>query len=247
MKKSLFAVVLLAFIAFGLTSCGKKGSGSKAKLETELDSVCYAIGVDIGNNIKRAGIEEINVAALSKGFEDVFQGVDPLIAQEKGTQMIQAYFQKARQAKLDNNLAAANEFLEENKKKEGVVTLPSGLQYQVLTEGSGPVPQLNDKVKVNYVGTLVDGREFDSTTGKAPAEFFVTGVIKGWTEALQLMKVGSKWKLFVPPALAYGENPRPGGIIEPNNALIFEIELLEVIPTPQSNPQNIKPTQVPRR
>ncbi|MCD4746190.1 MAG: FKBP-type peptidyl-prolyl cis-trans isomerase [Bacteroidales bacterium] len=209
-------------------SCNPQGSTTKeVNLNTDLDSVCYAIGVDVANNIQRSGFEEINIDAIAKGFDDVFNSDETLIDPSETQKIVQEYFKKLREMKLEKNLKAAQEFLEENKKKEGVITLPSGLQYIVITEGDGPIPKLTDMVKTNYVGTLIDGTEFDSTTGKDPASFRVNGVIKGWTEALQLMKVGSKWKLFIPPDIAYGENPRPG-IIEPNMALIFELELLDI-------------------
>ncbi len=124
--------------------------------------------------------------------------------------------------------AAAAAFLEENKKKEGVVTLPSGLQYQVLKEGDGDKPQATDTVRVHYRGTLIDGTEFDSSLDGEPVEFRLDGVIPGWTEGLQLMPVGSKWKLFIPADLGYGDNPRANGEIRPGDALIFEVELLQI-------------------
>jgi FKBP-type peptidyl-prolyl cis-trans isomerase len=142
------------------------------------------------------------------------------------------------------NLAAGTAFLEANKKKEGVKVLPDGLQYKIIKEGTGPTPTADDKVKTNYRGTLIDGTEFDSSYKRnRPAEFNVKGVIKGWTEALELMKVGAKWELFIPPNLAYGERGRPG--IPPNSTLIFEIELLDIVkPTQAAKPAPApKPTQ----
>lgn len=230
-------LILFIAIAMIMASCSNKtAQKTDVKLETELDSVCYAMGLDIGGNIKSSGMDKINTDALTKGFNDAFSDVQPLMEKEKLQMFLQGYFMKMRQQKVEKNLKEANEWMEKNKTKTGVITLPSGLQYQVITEGTGPVPTAESTVKTNYKGTLVDGRVFDSSEGKEPITFKVGGVIKGWTEALQMMKVGSKWKLFVPPVLGYGENPRPGGIIEANNVLIFELELIDIVKD-QGTPQ----------
>ena len=172
---------------------------------------------------------DINIAALSKGIEDSFGEKELLINETEANKIITEHLQKSQNLKLAGNIKAGKDFLEDNKTKEGVVTLPSGLQYIVMKEGDGPQPQLTDKVTTHYHGTLIDGRVFDSSVDRGePISFPVNGVIPGWTEALQLMKVGSKWKLFIPSELAYGENPRPGGVIEPNMVLVFEVELISI-------------------
>lgn len=205
------------------------GTKKEVSLDTDLDSVSYAIGVDIATNLKKSGFDEVNSSAIAKGFDDVFADVDPLMDPAVANRYVMEYFNKAKSKKGENNLKEAVEFLKENGSKEGVQTTESGLQYKIITEGSGPVPSETDMVKVNYRGTLIDGQEFDATKDENPAQFRVNGVIKGWTEALMLMPVGSKWELYIHPDLAYGENPRPGGIIEANHMLIFEIELLEIV------------------
>ncbi len=221
---------LMAAMMF-FTSC-EQPSGSASKdvtLNTDLDSVSYAIGVDIATNLKKSGFDEVNSAAIAKGFDDIFADVDPLMDPAEANRYVMDYFNKAKSKKGEKNLKEAIDFLAENGAKEGVMTTETGLQYKILTEGSGAVPTATDMVKVNYRGTLIDGQEFDASAPDSPAQFRVNGVIKGWTEALELMPVGSKWELYIHPDLAYGENPRPGGIIEANHALIFEIELLDIV------------------
>ena len=217
---------MLLFMACDQLSDTKK----EVTLNTDLDSVSYAIGVDIAMNLKKSGFDEVNSAAIAKGFDDIFTDVDPLMDPAMANRYVMDYFNKAKSKKGDKNLAEAVEYLKENGSKEGIQTTESGLQYKIITEGSGPIPTETDMVKVNYRGTLIDGQEFDATKDDNPAQFRVNGVIKGWTEALVLMPVGSKWELYIHPDLAYGENPRPGGIIEANHMLIFEIELLEIVP-----------------
>lgn len=197
------------------------------------DKISYSIGVDIGRNLKRSEIE-INADQLKQGLNDAIGGGTLLLTDAEMQQTMQA-FQTDMQAKMTKKRAEAGEknkaegeaFLATNKAKEGVKTLPSGLQYQVITEGKGEKPKSTDSVKTNYRGTLINGTEFDSSYKRnEPAVFPVTGVIPGWTEALQLMPVGSKWRLFVPANLAYGENgPREIG---PNSTLLFEVELLGI-------------------
>lgn len=221
---------LMAAMMF-FTSC-EQPSGSASKdvtLNTDLDSVSYAIGVDIATNLKKSGFDEVNSAAIAKGFDDIFADVDPLMDPAAANRYVMDYFNKAKSKKGEKNLKEAVDFLAENGAKEGVITTESGLQYKIITEGTGAVPTATDMVKVNYRGTLIDGQEFDASSPDSPAQFRVNGVIKGWTEALELMPVGSKWELYIHPDLAYGENPRPGGIIEANHALIFEIELLDIV------------------
>jgi FKBP-type peptidyl-prolyl cis-trans isomerase len=219
----------LAAIIF-LTACTEQ-SGSMRKevsLDNDLDSVSYAIGLDIATNLKKSGFDEINSAAIAKGFDDVFGEVDPLMEPASANQYVMNHFTKVRAKKGDKNLKEAEAFLTENETKEGVQTTESGLQFKILTEGNGPIPTETDMVTVNYRGTLIDGTEFDASKEGNPAQFRVNGVIKGWTEALTMMPVGSKWELYIHPNLGYGENPR-GGTIEPNDLLIFEVELLEIV------------------
>ncbi|MBX7158605.1 MAG: FKBP-type peptidyl-prolyl cis-trans isomerase [Verrucomicrobiae bacterium] len=211
-----------------------KNSQESVKLETADEQASYSIGVDIGRNLKRS-TEGLTLSELQAGLQDGFQSETNLMTDEAMQKVIMNYRTELiarRQAKqkiqATNNLAKAEAFLKENAKKEGIVTLPSGLQYQVLKEGTGPKPASTNVVTTEYVGTLIDGTEFDSSIKRGePATFPVSGVIRGWTEALQLMKVGSKWKLFIPPNLAYGESGA-GDKIEPNSALIFEVELLDI-------------------
>jgi FKBP-type peptidyl-prolyl cis-trans isomerase len=198
------------------------------------DKLSYTFGQNIGKSFKQQDID-VNVEVFVKGIEDAQAGRNPLISQQEMGQ-IMMNFQKDRMAKMatkhkeqaEKNLKDGEAFLAENKKKEGVITLPSGLQYKIINSGTGKTPKETDKVSTNYRGTLIDGTEFDSSYQRGePTSFPVNGVIKGWTEALQLMKEGDKWQLFVPANLAYGERGA-GGKIGPNATLIFEIELLKV-------------------
>ncbi len=202
-------------------------------LKTPKDKLSYIIGVQIGNDLKSQSID-VDPTMVSKGLQDVTLGNKLAISEQEGKDIIAA-FQKDRAAKMTEERKKAGEknkqegsaFLAENKKKEGVKTLPSGLQYKVLKEGTGRTPKATDTVVTQYKGTLVNGTEFDSSYRRnEPATFPVSGVIKGWTEALQLMKEGSKWQIVVPPELAYGE--QGAGPIGPNSTLIFEIELVSI-------------------
>lgn len=213
-----------------------------AALKTEIDRVSYIIGTQIARNFKTQDIE-VNLDSLLWGLKDGMAGKEPVFTQEE-TQQIYTNFQQQMMAKMAakkakeaaENTTKGKAFLDQNKTKEGVKVLPSGLQYKVIKEGTGKTPAAEDKVKTHYQGTLLDGTEFDSSYKRnQPAEFPVNGVIKGWTEALQLMKEGAKWELYIPADLAYGERGRPG--IPPNSVLIFQIELLEVVkqaPEPKS-------------
>lgn len=224
MKKYLVVPALAGVFLFG--SCNMKKE--EVELVSQSDKVSYSLGISIGQNIKNQGIDTLNIDAFAKALEDVYAESTFLIGEEEGNQLIQDYFAAKAQAAAGKNVEAGKTFLAENAKREGVVTLPSGLQYEVLTEGNGPKPTLKDNVTTHYHGTLIDGTVFDSSVDRGePASFPVGGVIKGWTEALQLMPVGSKWKLFVPSDLAYGERGA-GGKIGPNTTLIFDVELIKI-------------------
>ena len=221
-------IALTAGLALALGGSLFAQSAPTAPKETK-DKVSYSIGADIGNNLKRADLD-INPTFLAQGIHDAFAGKTALTEEEmKATlQTFQEEMKTKMQAKQkaagEKNKAESEKFLESNKTQEGVKTTASGLQYKVITEGKGPKPKATDTVSVNYRGTLLNGTEFDKS--KAPVTFPLEGVIPGWTEALQLMPVGSKWQLFIPPALAYGEQAPP--MIGPNQVLIFEVELLEI-------------------
>lgn len=222
-------IIALGVITF--SSCND--TTSSAKLENYRDTISYSLGVFVGRDLKSTGWDTLNMELFYKGFIAAFHDerliIDRLTAREK----VRFHNNKIRFEKMtgqyDINKTAGEEFLRENKAKDGVVTLPSGLQYKILKEGSGVKPKVDDIVRVHYKGTLIDGTEFDSSYDGEPAEFPVNRVIPGWTEALQLMPAGSKWELFIPQELAYADRPRPGGKIEPLMALVFEVELLDIV------------------
>jgi FKBP-type peptidyl-prolyl cis-trans isomerase FklB len=223
-------------VVFGLLLVANTALAAKnLELKTPKDKASYAIGMDMGNSLKKNGVD-VNPDALAKALKDVLTDQKTqLTDQEAGTILadMQKEMQGKRQEKMkiqgEKNKTEGTAFLAENMKKEGVKTLPSGLQYKVLTEGSGKSPSATDTVTVQYTGRLVDGTEFDSSYKRGQAATFaVSGVIKGWTEALQLMKEGGKWQLFLPSALAYGETGTVGGPIGPNAALIFDVELVSI-------------------
>jgi FKBP-type peptidyl-prolyl cis-trans isomerase FklB len=213
---------------------GVCSAGEEVKLKTENDRVNYSVGYQIGGDFKRQEVE-LNPQALVQGIEDALAGTEPLLTPDEvrttlvdlKKRIVAAQQEKAAQAAAQS-LEAAEAFLAENAGKEGVTTLPSGLQYKVINEGDGTTPGATDKVTVHYRGTLIDGSEFDSSFSRnKPASFGVNQVIPGWTEALQLMQEGDKWQLFIPPKLGYGERGA-GSKIPANSALIFEVELLSV-------------------
>ena len=194
-----------------------------------MDKVSYALGLSIGNNFQNSGIKKLQVEDFVKGLEDVLGEKQPAISYEEAKQVINDYFMKLQQERLEINKQAGAEFLEINRHKAGVVELPSGLQYEILKQGTGAKPSASDKVKCHYHGTLINGTVFDSSVQRGePATFGVSQVIPGWVEALQLMPVGSKWHLFIPSNLAYGEHGA-GDVIEPNSTLIFDVELLDIV------------------
>jgi FKBP-type peptidyl-prolyl cis-trans isomerase len=222
------------------TPAAKTGQSTAAKrpvapltLKTDKDKLSYAVGMNIGRSIHSQSME-IDPAILLRGLKDEMAGKTVMTDMEAHNTLMQAQQEakkkadETRQASMEPNKKAGDAFLAANKTKEGVVTLPSGLQYKILKEGTGPKPTPADSVVCNYRGTLIDGKEFDSSYKRGqPATFPVGQVIKGWTEALQLMPVGSKWQLFVPPDLAYGDRGA-GPDIGPGATLIFEVELISI-------------------
>jgi len=203
-------------------------------LKTDKEKLSYAIGMNIGASMKKDTLD-IDPTVLTRGIKDALTGAKTSMTEEQARTIVNAFrteMVKKQQAEAQKageaNKQAGEKFLAENKTKEGVVALPSGLQYKVIKQGDGPKPAASDTVVTNYRGTLIDGKEFDSSYKRGqPATFPVGQVIKGWTEALQLMPVGSKWQLFIPATLAYGDRS-PGGDIGPNSTLIFDIELLSI-------------------
>lgn len=194
-----------------------------------MDKVSYALGLSIGNNFQNSGIKNLNVEDFVKGLTDVLNETQPAITYDEAKQVINEFFVKLQKEKMEINKKAGEEFLNINRHRAGVVELPSGLQYQVLQKGNGAKPKATDKVKCHYHGTLINGTVFDSSVERGqPAVFGVNQVIPGWVEALQLMEVGSKWRLFIPSNLAYGEHGA-GEMIEPNSTLIFDVELLDIV------------------
>lgn len=194
-----------------------------------MDKISYALGLSIGNNFLTSGIDKLDINDFAKALEDVLKGNKPAMDYDEAKSIINDYFTKLQSEKFDNNLKAGQEFLDINKKRPGVVTLPSGLQYEIVKEGTGPKPKATEQVKCHYHGTLINGTVFDSSVERGtPATFGVNQVIQGWVEALQLMPVGSKWKLFIPSELAYGQSGA-GQSIEPNSTLIFEVEVLDIV------------------
>ncbi|MFA5517101.1 MAG: FKBP-type peptidyl-prolyl cis-trans isomerase [Desulfuromonadales bacterium] len=244
-KRALAAVFTcsMLLLAIGCTAEDNKAA-QKVELKDLRDKVSYSIGLNIGRDFKQQDID-IDPALLALGIRDAVSGAEPRLTDEQIQETITAFQSEmmAKQEKKASEMAAKNlkegeSFLAEHAKQEGVITLPSGLQYKVIEEGAGPKPQPSDTVKVNYEGKLPDGTVFDSSYKRGePATFPVTGVIPGWTEGLQLMKEGAKYEFVIPPALAYGERGA-GPVIGPNATLAFTVELLEVNPKEDAAPQD---------
>jgi len=218
-----------------VVAIGACQGGSSVDLESFEGKSSYAVGVDIGTNLERTGVE-LELSGVLSGISDVLEGREPLLTveeirevlQELSTRMQTAQQQQVEEA-TERNITEGQEYLAQNGQREGVVTTASGLQYEVLTQGTGPRPSATDQVSVNYRGTLVDGTEFDSSYERGePVTFPINQVIAGWTEALQLMPVGSKYQFVIPSNLAYGERGS-GPVIGPNATLIFEVELLGIV------------------
>ena len=218
-----------------------KPATSVAKLSSTQDSVSYSIGVFMAQNLKQQGITDLSDALLMRGLEDALKDKTLLLSQDQCGQVMNSFMQKQMAVRNAEGMKASAEnkkagsaFLAENKAKTGVVTTTSGLQYTVEKEGTGPKPTATDRVRVHYTGRLLDGKVFDSSVERGqPAEFGVNEVIKGWTEALQLMPVGSKWKLYIPSELAYGDRGA-GADIKPGSTLVFDVELLDLVKPAQA-------------
>lgn len=199
------------------------------KYSNEIDKVSYSLGLSIASNLVSSGVKTINAEAFNDAINTVFSGQMPEIMPDEANNILQDYFDKIQKEKGSEAKKEGETFLEENKKKEGVVVLPSGLQYKILKAADGPKPKASDTVKCHYEGRLINGQVFDSSIRRGePAEFPVSGVIAGWVEALQLMPVGSKWQLYIPSELAYGAHGA-GQSIGPNETLIFDVELLAIV------------------
>lgn len=217
-------IIILAISALMLSSCGDKGGKSTTKLKSEIDSVSYAYGQYMAMQIKRSEWDKLNPEMIKMAFRDFNEKGDSgmVFDMMAASQLLMNYDSKAQSK---GNLKEGEEFFAKNKKEEGVVELPSGLQYKVITEGTGAMPSSNDTAVCNYTGRLLSGKVFDASQEGMPAKFVVSEVIPGWTEALQMMKIGSKWMLYVPSNLAYGDGNE---VIPPGSSLIFEVELVDI-------------------
>ncbi len=230
--KSLKLFVLIAGVALFASSC--TSSKVDVKLKTEVDTMSYALGINMADNLKRMEISDVNALALAMGIQDGLDTTKKVMTNEEAIAFLNKYFTKLQDAKAEIALAEGKKFLEENAKKDSVIVDESGVQYKIITEGTGATPTVEDVVKVNYRGTLVDGTVFDSSYDRGePAEFQLGRVIQGWQIGLQKMKVGSKYMLYIPAELAYGKNVRQGSPIKPNSVLIFEVELLDIVKEPK--------------
>ncbi len=194
-----------------------------------MDKFSYGLGMGIGQNLLSMGVKNISVEDFIKGIKDVLSGAKTEMTHSEAQKVVNEHFQKLAEEAYAQNKASGEAFLAANAKKEGVVVLPSGLQYEVITEGNGKKPSATDRVQCHYEGTLIDGTVFDSSVKRGePAVFGVNQVIKGWVEALQLMQEGAKWRLYIPYNMAYGEHGA-GEMIPPYSALIFDVELIKVL------------------
>ena len=194
-----------------------------------MDKISYALGLSLGNNLLSSGIKSLNIEKLAHGIQDVLEQKKPEITYQEAQELIDEYFRKLQEQSSEKTISEGKAFLESNGKRPEVITLKSGLQYEIINKGNGNQPKASDKVRVHYHGTLIDGTVFDSSVRRGePATFGVTQVISGWVEALQLMPVGSKWKLYIPSNLAYGAQGA-GQHIGPHTTLIFEVELLDIV------------------
>ncbi|MDA8098561.1 MAG: FKBP-type peptidyl-prolyl cis-trans isomerase [Nitrospiraceae bacterium] len=233
--------IRIIVILFFLAICSPAQAGEPAQLKTKQDRVSYSAGYDMAVKIKESGVP-VDPDIVIRAVTDVLKG-RPTLMTEKEVNEVISHFREERKAELsEKNKREGEEFLAANAKKEGIVVLPSGLQYKIVKPGSGRTPLSTDLVRVHYRGTLIDGAEFDNSRKRGqPVLFAVNQAIKGWGEALMLMKEGATWQLFIPAGLAYGDRGIPGSPIGPDAALIYEIELLSVMPQAQDGSQEKKP------
>ncbi len=226
--KNLFYIMAAGSMILVSCNSQKKGLREDIDLKTTIDSVSYGLGISIAENMVRNGIDSLNYEAFAVALFHVFEGKKAMLTEEEANEMLQVYFDGIQSKKFEKNKNDGQKFLDDNKNQPGVIVLQSGLQYKIEVQGTGVTPGLTDKVKVHYKGTMLDGKVFDSSYDRnEPVVFGVSEVIKGWTEILQLMPVGSKYTVYVPQDLAYGERGA-GQIIPPYSTLIFEIELLSI-------------------
>jgi FKBP-type peptidyl-prolyl cis-trans isomerase FklB len=225
--KGKFFIALLPAVLFYVSSCQQEIG--KVDLKTDHDSVSYIIGHQIGTQMASSPMTELNVAAVANGMQDALDELELFLDENEANMLITEYMRKSEESASEVYVVEGEKFLADNMLRKGVNVTESGLQYEILVEGNGEKPTRESNVTVHYHGTLIDGTVFDSSVDRDdPATFDVGGVIPGWTEVLQLMPTGSKWKVFIPSELAYGANPRPGGPIKPHMALIFDIELISI-------------------
>lgn len=234
-SKNLILIFVLTFCVVGNAMAQKKKKRKKRKKakteiveQIQLDSASYAVGLMMATDLlKRQGLDDLDVRSVNQAIKDVLKGNPYLISEDEAADIANKYTIEQKKMLASKNLKKGEEFLAQNAEREGITVTDSGLQYEILEAGEGPIPTSSDKVKTHYHGTLIDGSVFDSSVERGkPISFPVMGVIKGWQEALQLMPVGSKWRVYIPSRLAYGE--RGAGTIGPNSALIFDVELLEI-------------------
>lgn len=231
--QTIYKILGLSVLSFAIVACNDK-TETKLTLDSSMQKASYSYGVDVASRLKQQGID-LDIAALNQGISDAYTGSKLALSDDEQLQAKTTFQEELRKtltekasATAESNLAEGKAFLDENAKKEGVITTDSGLQYKIISSGDGKQPTADDTVTTHYKGTLIDGREFDSSYKRnTPASFPVKGVIKGWTEALQLMHVGDKWQLFIPADLAYGPTKR-SELIDANSTLIFELELLGI-------------------
>ena len=225
-------LLVIAFVGLFAAACSQNAVnlGGKTKMKNEKDSASYALGANVASSLNsRSGVEDLNYTAFINGMKDAFEKNDLQIKEEDQTKIIQSYLSELRKKRNQKNLEEGRAFLSKNEKKKDIKTTESGLQYKVIKEGEGDSPDASDTVKVHYVGKNIDDEVFDSSRERGePVEFPVNRVIPGWTEGLQLMKEGAKYKFYIPSELAYGKRSPRGSKIEPNETLIFEVELIEV-------------------
>lgn len=230
MKTFILSICTCAALQVSAQKAGQETP--KVEMKNAVDSFSYALGMNVAQSIKDQGVQEVNLTVLSRAFDDVLKGNTGALTSEQAIQVLQSEMKRQSNARSEAEKKKGQTFLEENKKREGVVVLPNGLQYEIIQAGNinGPKPSATDVVKVDYVGTFIDGKEFDGSIKRGhPAEFPVNGVISGWTQILQMMPVGATWKVYIPSDLAYGDRGA-GNSIPPGATLIFTITLHEIKP-----------------